>query len=164
MYLPKILNPIEIIKMIKEIPSIFNTTGELNPNSISGVMFSPKSGEVKIPNGKSLIIEITFAGNGAYSLEVDHSLQGTLPEFSVYADNTNPYGTEEDKEEFEEAGVEVSYLRNKWTINFGPAITNVIRANPNTRFYFAVKDNEGNYLWGSMNPTTPSNTLKYTII
>jgi hypothetical protein len=48
-------------------------------------------------------------------LEVDHSLEATLPEFSVYA-SENPYGDSQD--EFEALDVTVEYVDGTWTITF----------------------------------------------
>jgi len=41
-----------------------------------------------------------YDAGGLYELEIDHSLEDVFPEFSVYADENNPYGTAEDKTAF----------------------------------------------------------------
>jgi len=97
-----------------------------------------------------------------YELEIDHSLEGILPEFSVYASETDPYGG--DEELFAEAGVTVAYnaAQKKWDINFGRAITDAFIDQETVIFYFVIKDTSGN-TWGSMNPPTEANTFKYSL-
>lgn len=54
-------------------------------------------------------IEVTAqAENELYELELDHNIAG-LPEFSVYASEENPYGSDAAKAQFEEFGVDVAY-------------------------------------------------------
>ena len=98
--------------------------------------------------------------NELYELEVDHNIQG-LPEFSVYASEENPYGTDQAKAQFEALGVMVSYdaEAKKWTIEFGTAITNQLVAQQDVTFYVVIADKEG-YTFGSMYNTTSQNTLK----
>jgi len=97
-----------------------------------------------------------------YELEIDHSFEGTLPEFSVYADAANPWGTPEDKAQFDAAGVTIAYdeTAQKWTIDFGETITDMFIPDGVT-FYMVLKDEAGNQ-WGSMYSVTPENTFAYT--
>jgi hypothetical protein len=86
-------------------------------------------------------------------LEVDHSLEGTLPEFSVYADEENPYGTDADKEQFEALGVIVDYANGTWTITLPEPITvgeSTEISTLNMTFYLKLIDVYGNE-FGSMN-------------
>jgi uncharacterized repeat protein (TIGR02543 family) len=97
-----------------------------------------------------------------YELEIDHSLEATLPEFSVYANAENPYGTDEDREKFEQYGVIVTYDEETqtWTIDFGMAVTIKFIQAGTVTFYIVLKDVNG-YAWGSMFDVTPENTFIY---
>jgi uncharacterized repeat protein (TIGR02543 family) len=97
-----------------------------------------------------------------YELEIDHSLEATLPEFSVYANAENPYGTDEDREKFEQYGVIVTYDEETqtWTIDFGMAVTRKFIQAGTVTFYIVLKDVNG-YAWGSMFDVTPENTFIY---
>jgi hypothetical protein len=99
-----------------------------------------------------------------YELEIDHSMSASLPEFSVYADALNPWGTPEDKAQFDAAGVTVAYddVEQVWTIDFGPTVTDAFIANGGITFYMVLTDVVGNQ-WGTMYGTTPENTYVYTI-
>ncbi|HPR39464.1 MAG TPA: hypothetical protein PKY19_04690 [Oscillospiraceae bacterium] len=111
---------------------------------------SPEEGAVTLGSDESFVLTVTANDDTAlYELEVDHSMEGTLPEFSVYADSTNPYGTAEDKTTFEAQGVYVTYADGVWTIDFGETVTGLIAANGGITFYLVVKDTAGN-AWGSI--------------
>ena len=103
-------------------------------------------------------------GDNLYSLEIDHSMEGTLPEFTVYASETNPYGTPEAQAEFAAIGASVSYdaATDTWTIDFGETVTNMFVSNGGITFYIVIKDDVGNQ-WGTMFGTTPENTIIYSI-
>ena len=102
-----------------------------------------------------------YDAGGLYELEIDHSLEGTLPEFSVYADESDPYGG--DGAQFAAAGVTVTYsaVEMKWDIDFGDPITDTFVTNGGVTFYLVIKDVAGNQ-WGTMYGTTPDNTFAYT--
>jgi len=110
------------------------------------------------------VVDAADARGNLYELEVDHSMESNpaTPEFSVYASETDPYGGEGAL--FSAAGVTVTYsaAEEKWTIDFGESITNLFIANGGITFYVVLKDDAGN-VWGSMDPTTASNTFVYTI-
>lgn len=119
-----------------------------------------------VPGGASLVLTVGTQNDGdVYELEVDHSLQSVLPEFSVYANESNPYGTS--RANFEAMGVTVSYsaAANQWVIDFGDEVTDDIRDNGgDVRFYFVLRDADDNILWGSMSPTSPENTFNFNLV
>jgi hypothetical protein len=59
-----------------------------------------KDATVELAHNESFVWKIKALDKNLYELEVDHSFDGTLPEFSVYASAENPYGTDEDKAAF----------------------------------------------------------------
>ena len=125
---------------------------------------TPAEGAVELAHDANFILTVTAADENLYELEVDHSLAASLPEFSVYASATDPYGSAEDAAAFAAAGVVVTYDADaqEWTIDFGEAVTNAIVANEGVTFYLVIKDEAGNE-WGTMYGTTPENTFSYTI-
>jgi hypothetical protein len=126
------------------------------------VVVSPEAGDIQLGYGETFKLEVTASDENLYELEVDHSFEGTLPEFSVYASESDPYGGQ--GEAFAEAGVTVTYDADaqKWTIDFGPTVTQQIVAKGGITFYLVLVDEAGNK-WGSMDPTTPENTFAYTV-
>jgi hypothetical protein len=90
-------------------------------------------------------------------------MEGTLPEFSVYADADNPYG--DSAADFAAAGVEVEYnaTDQEWTIDFGEAVTKALAEKGDIKFYIVLADEAGNE-WGSMYNVTDENTFAYNII
>jgi len=125
---------------------------------------TPGQGAIELEYAENFILTVDASDNGLYELEIDHSMEGTLQEFSVYADTTNPYGTLDDKALFEAAGVDVTYDANlqKWEIDFGATITDAFVDNGGITFYLVVKDETGN-AFGGMSPTTSENTFAYTV-
>ncbi|MCM3389137.1 S-layer homology domain-containing protein [Ureibacillus chungkukjangi] len=106
-------------------------------------------------------IEVTAqAENELYELELDHNIAG-LPEFSVYASEENPYGSDAAKAQFEEFGVDVAYDKaaKKWTITFGTNVSKQLVAQKDVTFYVVVADEKG-YTFGSMYNTAEENTFK----
>ena len=130
---------------------------------VSSVSLLPANGTYELAEGETFKLEITVLGNelGKFELEVDHSLESEFPEFSVYADSADPYGGS--KSQFEALGVSVAYSNGKFTIDLGEAVTEALADKPEVKFYYAVRDTEGKYLWGSMNPTTAENTRTYKV-
>ncbi|MCM3561938.1 hypothetical protein M4D57_26005 [Brevibacillus borstelensis] len=112
--------------------------------------------------------ELTIVGTDVSelaSLEVDHSVDN-LPEFTLYADVNNPWGSTGAKQKADEAGVVATYDADAktWKIKFtagGVAHATLIKENSVT-FYFVVKDAEGN-AFGDMNPPTAQNTFTYNV-
>lgn len=106
-------------------------------------------GAVDRVNAEYAMPTATFNGNvlrvsvnsdlAPYELEVDHD--AALPEFSVYASTTNPYGDSE--ADFEELEVTVDYADGTWIIDFGTLDLSGIE------FYLKVIDTDGNE-FGSM--------------
>ena len=86
-----------------------------------------------------------------YSLEVDHSLEGQLPEFTVYASTTNPFGSAAAETLFTDEGVSVAYddADEKWMIDFGSDITDTLISEGGITFYIVLEDEAGNS-FGSM--------------
>ena len=127
------------------------------------VSVTPAKGLVTLAADQSFILKVKASDPNLYELEIDHSFEGTLPEFSVYADALNPWGTPEDQAQFEGAGVTVEYdaLLQEWTIDFGEAITNNYFIPNGVTFYMVLIDEAGN-TWGSMSPPTGENTFAYT--
>lgn len=118
-----------------------------------------KSATVVKDEDGNLVLTVVANDENLYSLEVDHShgkhgkwSQANLPEFSVYASETNPWGTIEDQQQFEAAGVTVAYDANTqtWTLTFekGKYAMNVINdeaiSNGAIDFYLVVHDEAGN--------------------
>lgn len=144
-------------------------TLEVAPDTTSPTLesVSPQPGEVILSSGETFKFTVdAYDAGGLYELEIDHSMEGPLPEFSVYADGDNPYGTTEDKTEFESHGVTVTYdaTEQKWTIDFGKNVTNTIISDHQGKitFYIVIKDLAGNE-FGTMYGTTLENTFAYTV-
>jgi len=99
-------------------------------------------------------------------LEIDHNLGDPWPEFSVYAvEGDGAYGTDEDKVQFNDLGVHVTYSAEdqEWTIDFGDTATEAFIAKGTVRFYLVIKDtSEAAYHFGTMYGTTEENTFEYT--
>jgi len=127
---------------------------------------NPVEGAVVLTALDTFVWEVDAAdsGDNLYELEIDHSMASAFPEFSVYADAANPYGTPEDQALFGTAGVSVTYdaVLQKWTIDFGTAVTDAFIANGGITFYVVLKDDVGNQ-WGTMYGTTPENTFIYDL-
>jgi len=125
---------------------------------------SPAVGAVLLGADDNFVLTVDAADDNLYELEIDHSMQATLDEFSVYASAENPYGTLEDKAQFEAAGVMVNYNATDqvWTIDFGTTVTDAFVANGGITFYLVLHDEAGN-TWGSMDPTTTENTFAYIL-
>jgi hypothetical protein len=125
---------------------------------------TPPEGPVAISPKATFVLTVDALDNNLFKLEVDHSMESTLPEFSVYADAGNPYGSAEDAAQFAAMGVSVSYnaALQKWTIDFGETVTDAFITNGGITFYLVLEDLEGNQ-WGTMYGTTPENTFAYTL-
>lgn len=123
---------------------------------------TPPEGEVVLPVGAPFVLTVDGSDRHLFELEIDHSMEATLPEFSVYANDGDPYGGQYDQ--FATLGVTVTYnaAEQRWTIDFGQTITDLFIAEGGITFYIVLKDFAGN-TWGSMDPTTPENTFEYTI-
>ncbi|MGI6359417.1 MAG: hypothetical protein ACOX2K_12270 [Bacillota bacterium] len=102
------------------------TVPDTTAPSLDGV--TPAEGNVHLSFGESFVLSVDASDEHLYELEIDHNLEGVLPEFSVYADEENPYGSDDDKAAFEGCGVEVTYDADeqKWTIDFGQTVTELV--------------------------------------
>jgi adenosine/AMP kinase len=143
-------------------PGNVQGVGEVDTKAPELVEVSPDAGDIHLAYDETFKLEVTASDKNLYELEVDHSFDGTLPEFSVYARADDPYGGQ--GEAFAAKGVTVTYDADeqKWTIDFGENVTNQIVDNGGITFYLVIKDQAGNQ-WGSMDPTTPENTFKYNV-
>ncbi len=122
----------------------------------------PIEGLVTLAADETFVMTVKASDPNLYELEIDHSFEGTLPEFSVYASEETPWGTDTDKDMFDAAGVSISYDADlqQWTIDFGEDITDIFIPGGVT-FYMVLIDEAGN-TWGSMSPPTGENTYAYT--
>ncbi|CCV64138.1 hypothetical protein BN85405610 [Alteracholeplasma palmae J233] len=111
-----------------------------------------------------IIITIKANDENLHSLEIDHNFEGILPEFTVYASESNPYGTDALRNEFEKQGVEVVFESGKWTIIIDGSSYEKLIKNANSEFivHFVIADKNGNK-FGSMSPTTNENTIKVSL-
>jgi predicted peroxiredoxin len=125
------------------------------------VEVTPPEGDVVLAHDETFVWTVQASDENLYELEVDHNI-AELPEFSVYADADDPYGGQ--GEAFEAQGVKVTYDADaqKWTIDFGKAVTDKIVAKGGITFYLVIKDEAGNQ-WGSMYDVTDENTFVYHI-
>ena len=122
----------------------------------------PDESEVKLGIGDTFTLTIVAEDVNLRELEIDHSMEDTLPEFSVYASESDPYGG--DIADFTAAGVVVTYddATQTWVIDFGATVSAAIANNGGISFYLVLEDMAGN-TWGSMYGTTPENTFAYTV-
>ncbi|MEK4530530.1 Ig-like domain-containing protein [Solibacillus sp. FSL K6-1554] len=103
-------------------------------------------------------------------LEIDHSLEGSLPEFKLYP-TENPWGTTEGKNQAAGLGVSSTYdsATKTWTLTFadvneGSSALDAIKAvDGSFDIYYVVKDIHGN-TFGSMDPTTSDNTVSVDVL
>ncbi len=153
----------------KTTPSTNTFVFNLSNPILNNPSIYPSSGIINLKHNESFKLSIdagNFTNYDLYSLEVDHSLEGTLPEFHLYAVNGDGvYGnTPGHKDSFLNEGITASYQNGKWNIDFGQNITKILADNGIT-FYLALKNSqvEDNYIWGDMNQTSPENTFTYTI-
>jgi hypothetical protein len=125
------------------------------------VEVTPPEGDVVLAHDETFVWTVQASDENLYELEVDHNI-ADLPEFSVYASEEDPYGGQGSA--FAEAGVTVTYNADaqKWTIDFGKAVTDKIVAKGGITFYLVIKDEAGNQ-WGSMYDVTDENTFVYHI-
>jgi len=129
-------------------------------------LVTPERGVVYLADGENFVLTVDAFDLNLHSLEVDHSFEGTLPEFTVYADKDNPWGSDEAKQLAEDTyGIDLQYdeAAHKWTIDFGKDITDDYFIPHGVTFYLVLHDKAGN-TWGSMSPTTPDNTYAYTFV
>jgi hypothetical protein len=125
------------------------------------VEVTPPEGDVVLAHDETFVWTVQASDENLYELEVDHNI-ADLPEFSVYASEEDPYGGQGSA--FAEAGVTVTYDADaqKWTIDFGKAVTDKIVEKGGITFYLVIKDEAGNQ-WGSMYDVTDENTFVYHI-
>lgn len=119
-----------------------------------------ESAKVEKTDNGDLVLTVEAFDKNLYSLEVDHShgkhgkwwSQAQLPEFTVYADPSNPWGTPEAKAQFDTYGVTVDYDADTqtWTLTFEAdgQVMDVINdpelSNGAVEFYLVAHDAFGN--------------------
>ena len=111
-----------------------------------------------------LIFRVTDDSDLSF-LEIDHNLEGSLPEFKLYPDPTNPWGSSQAKQLADTYSVTSDYDAGTktWTITFGAGTAlNEIKGKGVFKVYFVVEDIHGN-AFGSMSPTSSANTIEITI-
>jgi hypothetical protein len=129
---------------------------------------APDVGTIELATGENFVwtVDANDVDGDLYRLEIDHSYESVLPEFSVYASTGNPYGSPEAEAAFAEMGAVVTYDADdqKWTIDFGLTATEIFIAGEGVTFYAVLKDeNEETADFGSMSPTAPENTFVYSL-
>ena len=113
---------------------------------------APVLGEVTLENDTegNLVLKVSATDNeGLATLEVDHNLEGTVPEFTVGTEDMND----------PTSGARSTFADGTWTLSFGEAMSNSVRDNANSEmtFHFVITDVNGNQ-FGNMDPTTTENT------
>src|SRR5690606_30710930 len=95
--------------------------------------------------GENFTWTIQASDANLYSLELDHSMEGVLPEFTVYANAGDPYGSPQALADFTAAGVTVTFddLTNEWIFDFGAAITQMFIDNGGITFFTVLEDCNG---------------------
>lgn len=140
--------------------------GLLAPMARASSIVGVTSNIADVPGGASLVLTVTAKNDGDVAeLEVDTSLPHLFPDFSVYADETDPYGG--DGAQFVAAGVQVAYsaANDQWVIDFGQTVTDTIRNNGGKiNFYFVLRDADRTALWGSMNLPAPDSTFSFDTV
>ncbi len=106
-----------------------------------------------------LVLEYTgTSSKGLYALEIDHSLEGVLPEFKVYASSDNVWGSPEAAGMADDAGVTATFTDGTWVIKIGGQALEIIRNYPQIKFYSLVIDVDENQS-GSMYDGTYETTV-----
>ncbi len=125
---------------------------------------TPAEGVVTLDADETFVLTVDAFDLNLYSLEVDHTFEATLPEFTVYASASNPWGSEEAQAGFDAYGMTVAYdeTLQKWTIDFGEVVTDTFI--PDGVDFFIVLHDEADNKWGSMDSTNPDNTFEYTFV
>lgn len=129
------------------------------------IIVSPEVGQLTVLPEESFVLRVEVIDENPYRLEVDHSFEGTLPEFTVYADAANPYGSVEAQQAFEAIGVSVVYnaATKTFVIDFGVQVTHTHFVDNGVTFYLVAHDIDGNAS-GSMYEVTPEMTFAYTFV
>jgi parallel beta-helix repeat protein len=99
--------------------NVLNTAGDLTAPMLQNV--TPAKGTtVSLGDSGTFILTVDASDvNGLCELEIDNSMESIIPQFSVYANTGNPYGSAADKTQFEAVGANVTYdaTLQKWTID-----------------------------------------------
>lgn len=127
--------------------------------NIESVTFTPASGPIVLAEGQTFQYSVQPVGTGAAELELDIIIENPASplsgkeQFSLYADENNPYG--DDAHLFQQYGIDAIFEDGKWDINFGANVTAALAASGEVKIYAVVRDINGQLLWGDMNKVTP---------
>ena len=98
--------------------------------------------------GGDVVITVQAGGDDLDYLEVDHNAEGTLPEFSIYADSNDVWGDPQSQADADAAGIEATYSNGTWTITLlegGTALNTWINDfGGYIRMLFVVHNTDGN--------------------
>lgn len=130
-------------------------------------VFPADGATVEVGPGDSFVWTVdAFDESALVELEVDNSIELIVPQFTVYANEADPYTDGVDPEAGEAAyasyNASVTYDADdqKWMISFGD-FTQAMLANGGITFYIEVNDVHDNF-FGDMFNVTPENTFEYT--
>ena len=137
----------------------------VDPMLVGVEVVEPKEHEGDFVLVKDKLIWIIKASDETlYSLKVAHSLDANFILYALYANEGNPYGSDEAKLELENLGINVTYDKatQTWTIDFGENITRDLLAEGTITFHIELTDEQG-YSWGSITSPTADNTFTYEL-
>lgn len=95
-----------------------------------------------------VVVKVQASGDKLYSLEVGHNAQGTLPEFTIYADSSDVWGDPQSASDAVDAGVEATFDNGLWTLTLkdGGAALETWKTDfgGEIKMYIVVHNTEGN--------------------
>ena len=133
---------------------------ELIPPTVD--VFPADGATVEVGPGDSFVWTVdAFDDSALVELEVDNSIETIVPQFTVYADEADPYGGLEAL--YASFGTTVTYDAGyqEWVISFGTFFTDAIFTNGGITFYIEVND-EWNNFFGDMFSVPAEATFTYT--
>lgn len=120
----------------------------------------PEGGNVVLGENETYKFTVDYVGEDVAFLEMDINVTDpATPElariqYTLAANEADPYNGVES--EFSVQGVTVTYseAEQRWVIDFGPAVTTALVASGQVKIYSALRNANGDYLWGDMYNTT----------